>query len=85
MKRLLILLSVLFLSVMVYAKDINVKDANGSVVARLKLSSGTTYNIYDTKGTKIGTYKATQKLTATYMKGKKFKLIKTWNNYSIKE
>lgn len=85
MKRLLILLSVLFLSVMVYAKDINVKDGNGSVVARLKLSKGTTYNIYDTKGAKIGTYKAAKKLTATYMKGKKFKLVKIGNNYSIKE
>ena len=85
MKRLLILLSVLFLSVMVYAKDINVKDGNGVIVAKLKLSSGTTYNIYDINGTKLGTYKAPAKLTATYMKGKKFKLVKLASGYTIRQ
>jgi len=85
MKKLLVILSVLFLSVMVYAKDIQIKNGKGEVIGVIKLSSGTTYNIYDVKGTKIGTYKASVKLTKTNMKGKKFKLIKQANTYIIKE
>lgn len=85
MKKLILILAVLLLSVSVYAKDISVKNNNGDIVAKLRLSKGTTYNIYDTKGTKIGTYKASRELTKTYMKGKKFKLIKTANAYTIKE
>lgn len=84
MKKLFIILSVLFLSVMVYAKDIAIKNSKGEVVGKLRLSTGTTYNIYDTKGVKIGTYKSPVKLTATYMKGKNFRLIKTGNTYTLK-
>ena len=85
MRKLLIILSVLLLSVMVYAKDIQIFNRTGKVIGILRLSSGTTYNIYNAKLVKIGTYKAKQKLTAAYMKGKKFKLIKTGTTYSIKE
>lgn len=86
MKKLFILLFVLLISVSVYAKDILVKDNSKNVVAKLRLSKGITYNIYDTKNVKIGTYKASQKLTKTYMKGKKFKLIQLADGkYTIKE
>ena len=85
MKKLLTIIAVLFMAVCVYAKDISIKNGKGEIVGKLKLSSGTTYNIYDTKGTKIGTYKATKKLTSTIMKDKKYKLIKTGTTYTIKE
>lgn len=85
MKRLWTLIAVLFLSAVVYCADIPIRDSKGVAVGKLRLSSGTTYNIYNTKGTKIGTYKALQKLTSTYLKGKKFKLIKIGNLYTIKE
>ena len=85
MKKLFIILFVLLLSGIVFAKDINIKNGKGEIVGKLKLSSGITYNIYNDKGTKIGTYKASKKLTKTNIKGKKLKLIKTGNTYTIKE
>ena len=84
MKKLLTILFILLSTVLVYSADVSIKNSKGRSVGRLKLSSGTTYNIYDTKGVKIGTYKATTKLTVTNMKGKKFRLIKSGTTYIIK-
>jgi hypothetical protein len=85
MKKLFVIIFILFVSILAYAKDIQIKNEKGELVGKLKLSSGTTYNVYNSNGVKIGTYKAGKKLTATNMKGKKFKLIKTGNTYTIKE
>ena len=84
MKKLALLFILLF-SVSI-ASAITIRDNSNKAIGSLKLSSGTTYNIYDAKGNKIGTYKATAKLTKANMKGKKFKLIKKSDGtYTIKE
>jgi len=85
MKRLLVVFFVLFSSLMIYAADIPIRNNKNVLMGKLRFVSGTTYNIYDTKGNKIGTYKATMKLTTTYMKGRKFKLVKVGTTYTIKE
>jgi len=90
MKKLLIILSVLFLSVSTfisvsYAKDIQIKNSKGEVIGKLVLASGTTYNVYDAKGIKKGTYKAKAKLTKANMKDKKFRLIKLTTGYVLKD
>jgi len=84
MKKLFILLVILFLSTAVYAKDIVITNSKGKTIGKLKFVSGTTYNILDSKGIKIGIYKSTIKLTTANMKGKKFRLIKTGTVYTIK-
>ena len=85
MKRILIAVIFLFLSASVYSAVITIKSADGRAVATLKLSSGTTYNIYDVKGVKVGAYKSPVKLTATSVKNKKFRLVKVGTTYTIKE
>jgi len=68
-----------------YISGYKIKNIKKEIIGRLTLSSGTTYNIYDMKGTKLGTYKASIKLTTTNIKGKEYKLIKIGTSYIIKE
>jgi hypothetical protein len=68
-----------------YISGYKIKNIKEEIIGRLTYSSGTTYNIYDMKGTKLGTYKASVKLTTINIKGKEYKLIKIGTSYTIKE
>ena len=68
-----------------YISGYKIKNIKKEIIGRLTYSSGTTYNIYNMKGTKLGTYKASVKLTTTNIKGKEYKLIKVGTSYTIKE